>query len=616
MTTTPSPTITLPELTGSSVGPFATGWKYDQPEDVRVYLEIDGVAQADLIAGTDFTLTGANPPVTGGSVLLSPTVIPGGVWDTDRHRLILRRRTPRRQSTALPDVEGHKPRATEKALDRAMRIAEEISDEAALALKVAAGDSPGQLPADRASRFLAFDAEKRPIAAVGVPDVPITGPAALLLDDADFPAMRATLGADQATNVSVAALMVDGTPVAGFRARSVEDKARDVLSTRDFEGFDWTGATSSHVAFQNAINAAILLKKKLLIQGDFKLTQGVTVAGKCEIVNDASVITCVGNFDTVTVATSDARLDWWWTDELSKTGGKTFALPTGAGLARERIRISNFTGFGSRGGVEDSGTGLHIKLELINVYFRQLRGTGFKLSRVFGYGLLFDCTADFNGSGALGNHTGFDIAGTGLGEGSGGVRFWSCHVLGEPLSGNANQNGFVLTNVLAPWFTGDNTADSCAGKGYQFIGCNKVQGYITGGLCQDDQVTFDGTTYSTLLIDIQGRNGIPGATAGKHNIVFKGLCNSIAYTIGYSADPTGSHVYVAESLGGPVVGVGGVLSGGGAAAIKTLGSSSYQHTGGSLVANASNYDLSSALHHIEAVFASGARATFSGPGTA
>lgn len=139
---TPAPSINVITPSGGSVGPWPTGWTYEDPGDVWVYVLTDDVQGPDLELGADFTLSGANPKVDGGSVTLDAGAIPAGGWDADRHRLVIRRWTARRQGTALPDTEGHKPRATEAALDRAMRIAQENSDDLDLAVKAPPGVTP------------------------------------------------------------------------------------------------------------------------------------------------------------------------------------------------------------------------------------------------------------------------------------------------------------------------------------------------------------------------------------------------------------------------------------------------------------------------------------------
>lgn len=147
MTTTPAPSISVFPLTAEAVGPFATGWKYGQPEDVHAWLELAGVRQPYLTAGADFTLTGANPTVDGGTVTLSLELVPAEGW-SEGDRLVLARRTVKRQALALPDAEGHKPRSTEQALDKLMRTAEEQSDHLDHAVRVPSGEPGIQLMPD------------------------------------------------------------------------------------------------------------------------------------------------------------------------------------------------------------------------------------------------------------------------------------------------------------------------------------------------------------------------------------------------------------------------------------------------------------------------------------
>ncbi|MFC5346257.1 hypothetical protein ACETK8_15735 [Brevundimonas staleyi] len=154
MTTTPSPSITVIVPSGTSVGPWNTSWTFSAPEDVWLYVETDGVAGPDLALGVDFTLNAPNPGETGGAVTLAGSVVPVGGWDAVRHRVVIRRWTPRRQGTALPDTEGHKPRATERALDRQMRIAEEQDDEISRLALMAGGEVDPALVEQRVEALL------------------------------------------------------------------------------------------------------------------------------------------------------------------------------------------------------------------------------------------------------------------------------------------------------------------------------------------------------------------------------------------------------------------------------------------------------------------------------
>ena len=153
MTTSPAPTITVLSPSGSDTGPFNTDWTYASSDDVWVYIETDGVPGPDLVEDVDYDLFAGQPEISGGSLTLRPAAVPVGGWvpaGPGETRLIIRRWTVRRQAVALPDAEGHKPRATEKALDRAMRIAEEVSDELDLTVRVSPG-MPVPSPADLAA---------------------------------------------------------------------------------------------------------------------------------------------------------------------------------------------------------------------------------------------------------------------------------------------------------------------------------------------------------------------------------------------------------------------------------------------------------------------------------
>lgn len=151
MTTAPAPSISTHELTGTVLGPFATVWKFNAAEDVRAYVVLAGVRGPNLTQPGQFTVTGATPTVDGGSVTLNASVRPAGGWPAGSH-LVLRRRTAKRQGLALPDVEGHKPRQTEQALDRLTRMSEEQAEGIDLALTVPVGEAGLELPSAAARR--------------------------------------------------------------------------------------------------------------------------------------------------------------------------------------------------------------------------------------------------------------------------------------------------------------------------------------------------------------------------------------------------------------------------------------------------------------------------------
>lgn len=184
MTTTPRPSITTFPLSGATTGPFATGWRFAVAADVQVWVEIASEPQAPLMLGPDYSVTASDPATNGGTVQLSASVIPDGGWPSAA-RLILRRRTARRQATALPDIEGHKPRATERALDKQMLIAEEDRDDIDRALLLQPGLSGGVVPwtPGMGERFLTIREDGRPGAAIRPQDFDVLGKANLIEPD-------------------------------------------------------------------------------------------------------------------------------------------------------------------------------------------------------------------------------------------------------------------------------------------------------------------------------------------------------------------------------------------------------------------------------------------------
>lgn len=214
MTTTPAPSIAASLLTGTATGPFPTGFKYGAAGDVRVWLELAGVRQPDLTQGSDYTLTGATPKVDGGTVTLAAALVPSAGWDEAAgDRVVIARRTVKSQSLALPDSEGHKPAATEAALDKLMRAAEEAADGLSLTVTVGPGETPPQMPpaAERQSGLMRWE-----LGGFGSYSIP---PGKFIVGDAEGNPTGAsgTGGADGALREDLAA--PGGSDLSGFQRR-------------------------------------------------------------------------------------------------------------------------------------------------------------------------------------------------------------------------------------------------------------------------------------------------------------------------------------------------------------------------------------------------------------
>lgn len=404
----------------------------------------------------------------------------------------------------------------------------------------------------------------------------------------------------------------------GTVTRTIQSRLEDAIYLADY-----SLTTPNSADFQRAVDDAIALGKNVILTPTMIADGAVTITGRVGIigVDKKTVVTSTAaSFNWITISSPDVSISNLYIDSALRTGGWDFTLDTGASTVLERINITNVTGWNSRGGIRDIGTGNHVTVKLDNFFNRALKGPHVQFTRSFGYLDLINCTADYNGSGADGDFTGFYLSGAGLGAGSGGGKFQSCHVLGTANSSHTNNNGFVLEDYNAAWFLDDNTADTCGASGIIMRRCVKPEGSVTVGLNQDHAIIMEDCQYVSLHVTAQGRNDVSGSLANKDIIRFVNASSgnsNININVGYLSGATGNAVNVIGSQAGPINLVGGVVNNCVGRALVATGSTVVQWTGFVFYDNdAGNYDIAAATQWVEGVFASGGRATFNGPGTA
>lgn len=288
--------------------------------DLRVVVSDSDDVETVLVLTTDYTVDGVGDG-DGGTITLTAGVLASG------HRISIRRFPVLVQGTDLRNQTATHNEDLEDAYDRVVMIAQRLQDELARALRLPETEAGTTvktlLPRDRASKFLAFDAASRPIAAEGSTGaVPVTAFAATLLDDVTAAEARATLGSVPSVVESIAALKaLASTDLAGtvivrgyyaandggggvFRYNAGDATADnngtviqpsvgtgrwnrlydENLNVKWF-GCKCDGATDDTTNFNLCITAALALAKNVIIDipGKLKVTTTISLSGSIPV---------------------------------------------------------------------------------------------------------------------------------------------------------------------------------------------------------------------------------------------------------------------------------------------------------------------------------------------
>jgi len=165
-----------------------------ESEDLTVILTQDDGTEIPLIEGVDYTVSAIRGLYSrGGNVTTKGAYSPLQIDET----LTIARILDLTQGVDYQENDTFPAETHEQALDRLTMITQQLDDEITRNLIVPVTDVvPDPLPnaAARANRFLAFDADGNPIAAVGgVTGVPVSAFMETLLDDTDAATAKTTL---------------------------------------------------------------------------------------------------------------------------------------------------------------------------------------------------------------------------------------------------------------------------------------------------------------------------------------------------------------------------------------------------------------------------------------
>jgi len=256
-----------------------------------------------LVLNTDYTvqLNGDQNGTPGGTITL-PAVLASG------YNLTITSDIANLQPTDLTNQGGFYPEVITDALDRATIQIQQL-DQNTIKIPLSDGvlDMTTPVVAERASKYLAFDAAGLPVVSAGT-------------------------GSDSAlrTDLANATAVSAGSRLSGFRqtgtgatARTVDDKLKDTVSVKDF-GAVGDGVTDDTAAIKAALDYAIPLNLPVILSGTYKVT-GALQTTATRAAGDLHLI-CNGNVSINVDAASTAFvylifLQTTASNNISITGG-------------------------------------------------------------------------------------------------------------------------------------------------------------------------------------------------------------------------------------------------------------------------------------------------------
>ena len=242
-----------------------------------------------LVLNTDYTVTlnGDQNGTPGGTITL-PAVLASG------YNLTITSDIANLQPTDLTNQGGFYPEVITDALDRATIQIQQL-DQNSRAIKIPLSDGVLDMTtpvvAERASKYLAFDAAGLPVVSAGT-------------------------GSDSAlrTDLAVASAVSAGSRLSGFRqtgtgatARTVDAKLKDTVSVKDF-GAVGDGVTDDTAAIQAAITAGA--NKEVYFPSGTYVATTLTVANPCRLFGSGIILKTTAAASTLlTINSNDVDID-------------------------------------------------------------------------------------------------------------------------------------------------------------------------------------------------------------------------------------------------------------------------------------------------------------------
>lgn len=273
--TVSSTTVRSQHTGDGSTSALGTGFEFDEDTEVKVTRRIIATgAETVLTVTTHYTVAGGS----GDEGTVTPTAVDGVAVFQGTDEWTLERVSPITQETEWVENDDFPAASHEAAADKLTFIAQERDDKAGRSLVIPATDLTTldmELPnsVDRASLFLAFDADGEPIASSGVTPATVTVSAfgETLIDDADAAAARTTLDAQEAVIAAQGDIVVgDATPEASVLSVG----AADTVLQSDGTDPGWATLESLEIPLPRSYLAGLTLSNDTDADHDIAIAVG------------------------------------------------------------------------------------------------------------------------------------------------------------------------------------------------------------------------------------------------------------------------------------------------------------------------------------------------------
>jgi hypothetical protein len=473
----------------------------------------------------------------------------------------------------------------------------------------------------RANRFLAFDQNGQPYAAVPTAGTVLdaisrlgdnmSGPFGFTPGTASAPGLRPNNdnGSGFFAAPGFIAVSIDGAESERFMpgglsytadrpasiTRLLKNKIQEAVSIKDF-GAAGNGVTDDTAAFQAAINTG---KRVFIPNGNYNISASLNITSPVFIDAESKQaiisLPAAASFDLFRIASNNVFFRNFTVQGNGTQTGSVFKLRSSIGS----FEIFSFEGIETKQCchflTDDNSSGVLTLCYIDNCLHRQPTGNGIDVNDIFAFFFADHFTIDYVGITAPASNTpGIRV------RNNQGMRFSNIDILGGTIAGMSNRRGVDIQNSEAIWLNRV-MADTMGGEGIFFQNCAAIHLIdVTASLCDLHQIVIAGCNNvigSTLYA--AGRNTLAGTT-GQDGIRISGGSTGVAISNLFATANTQHGLHALDA--GTSVTVAGLNSRANTGrGFRCAGLSSVVSAAQLAANTAGNYNLGGAFDHVAAI---------------